>query len=315
YRELMTREEKRLIFERLGVDYLVEYPFRAETAAVTPEDYVNRFLIDQMNAKLIVAGEDVSFGKNGAGDAAMLCNLVGKHNKAMHSVTKIVENAVSQEITDEINENNTEVKIIPKICLDGQQISSTLLRSVVSDGNMELASRLAGDDFSIAGTVQRGNRIGHTLGMPTANLYPPADKLLPPNGVYFSRTVVYKKEGNGIALKSGADRNRGEQDVQTERMSESGLQICYGITNIGCKPTIGEKHPRISVETYLFDFDEDIYDCMIEVRLCHFQRREQQFDGLDALKSQMEKDAEACRAYFMDKKCMHHMDADTAVDV
>ncbi|MCR5339663.1 MAG: bifunctional riboflavin kinase/FMN adenylyltransferase [Lachnospiraceae bacterium] len=271
YRELMTREEKRLIFERMGIDYLVEYPFRAETAAVTPEDYVNRFLIDQMNARLIVAGEDVSFGKNGAGDAEMLCNLVG---------------------------TRAEVKIIPKICLDGRQISSTLLRSVVAEGNMELASRLAGDDFSIAGIVQKGNRIGRTLGMPTANLYPSDDKLLPPNGVYFSKTVVYEKDDHRKIPELKTEKEMSRADATLNEISKPGSRVFYGITNIGCKPTIGEKHPRISVETCLFDFDEDIYDCLIEVRLCHFQRKEQQFDGLDALKAQMERDAQACREYF-----------------
>jgi riboflavin kinase/FMN adenylyltransferase len=245
-------EEKRSLFEEMGIDYLVEYPFGRETAAVTPEDYVNRFLLDQMHAKLIVAGEDVSFGKNGAGDAETLEELAEAYNLDP-----------SREASDAVS-----IKIIPKVCLHGNEISSTLVRSCVHEGDMEKASEYLGQPFVIRGTVQRGNRIGHSLGMPTANLYPKENKLLPPNGVYFSESVT--------------------QDGQIRR----------GITNIGSKPTIGESVPRISVETYLFDFDEELYDRTLEVRILHFCRAEQKFFGLDELKAQMQKDADLCREYF-----------------
>ncbi|MCR5283886.1 MAG: riboflavin biosynthesis protein RibF [Lachnospiraceae bacterium] len=252
FRELLTVEEKRSLFEEMGIDYLVEYPFGRDTAAVMPEDYVNRFLLDQMHARLIVAGEDVSFGRNGAGDAETLEELAEAYNMDP-----------ARDASDRVS-----IRIIPKVCLGGREISSTLVRECVHEGDMEKAAEYLGQPFVIRGMVQRGNRIGHSLGMPTANLYPKENKLLPPNGVYFSESVT-----------------------------QDGL-IRRGITNIGSKPTIGEAVPRISVETYLFDFDQELYDRTLEVQILHFCRAEQKFFGLDELREQMQKDADACRAYF-----------------
>ena len=262
YRELMTREEKRRMFEKLGVDYLVEYPFGRETAAVTPEDYVNQFLLGKMNARLIAAGEDVSFGKNGAGDATLLQEQVRLFNEGRGEAER------------------ADVKILPKICRNGEEISSTLVRSVLSEGRMEETTQLLGRPFFISGIVSEGNRLGRSLGMPTANLYPEVQKLLPPNGVYFSKCMILDEEG----------RDEG--------------RIFGGITNIGCKPTIAEKERRISVETTLFDFDEDIYGRQICVELLHHHRIERQFADLEALKAQMKQDAEACRQFLVDSGIM-----------
>lgn len=255
FKELMTREEKRLRFEQMGVDYLVEYPFCAETAAVSPEDYVNRFLLDQMHARLIAAGEDVSFGKGGAGNAALLKDRIDKRNKAASGSGK---------------EETVSLCVIPKICWQGQEISSTLVREYVKKGEMETAAQLLGEAYSINGIVSEGNRLGRNLGMPTANLYPEAGKLLPPNGVYFSRVLLYT-EG-------------------TER-------IFRGITNIGYKPTIQGSAPKMGVETNLFDFDEDIYGQRIQVQLQHFHRPEKKFGSLQELTEQMKKDAKAREAW------------------
>ena len=238
--ELMTREEKRQAFEKLGIDYLVEYPFSRETAAVSPRDYVEEFLLEKMHAGFIAAGEDVSFGDRGAGDAALLREIAGKHN--------------------------VQVRIIKKICHGDREISSTFVREALVKGDMELVNELLSEPYFISGTVQHGNRIGRTLGMPTVNLHPQEGKLLPPNGVYFS-TVTY------------------------------GQQIFYGVTNIGYKPTVEDTH-RMGVETYIFDFNEDIYEKDITVHLFHFERPEQKFAGLNELKAAIAKNVADGKRYF-----------------
>jgi riboflavin kinase/FMN adenylyltransferase len=239
-RELMTREEKRSRFESLGIDYLVEYPFHARTAAVSPQDYVESFLLDKMNARFIVAGEDISFGDKGAGNAALLKELAQK--------------------------KGTQVRILRKICHNGREISSTYVREEVCRGNMEEVTALLEEPFFVSGIVEHGNRIGRTLGMPTVNLHPDRHKILPPHGVYFS-TVTY------------------------------GEQLFYGVTNIGYKPTIeGEK--RLGVETYIYDFNEDIYDKSIVVHLHHFERPEKKFADLSELKAAIAQNVQDGKLYF-----------------
>lgn len=239
-KELMTREEKRICFRQMGIDYLVEYPFHEKTAAVLPEDYVNQFLIHKMNARFIAAGEDVSFGRKGAGNAALLKEIAQKQG--------------------------VQVRIIRKICHDGREISSTYVREEVQKGNMELAARLLGEPFFISGKVMHGNRIGHTLGMPTVNLHPDEQKIMPPFGVYFS-TVTY------------------------------GQQTFYGVTNIGYKPTVEQKR-QLGVETYIYDFDKDIYGKDIMVHLHHYERPEQKFENLEQLKQAIARNVSDGKRYF-----------------
>lgn len=240
-KELMTSQEKRMCFARMGIDYLVEYPFHEQTAAVAPEDYVNQFLLEKMNARFIAAGEDVSFGYKGAGNAALLKGLA--------------------------QQKGAEVRIIKKICHKGVEISSSYVRNEVEKGNMELVTELLEEPFFIMGKVQHGNRIGRTLGMPTVNMHPEEGKLMPPKGVYFS-TVTY------------------------------GEQIFYGVTNIGYKPTVASANPRLGVETYIYDFDEDIYGKDITVHLHHFERPEQKFANLEELKEAIAGNVEGGRKYF-----------------
>ncbi len=243
-KELMTREEKRIAFEEMGVDYLVEYPFGAQTAAVSPKDYVNEFLLDKMNAKFIAAGEDVSFGRKGAGNAKLLMEL---------SIQRGVQ-----------------VRVIKKLCHSGREISSSYVRQEVENGNMELVTELLDEPFFISGTVERGNQIGRKLGMPTVNLHPQLMKIMPPGGVYFS-TITY------------------------------GQQTFYGVTNIGYKPTVESadgKGNRLGVETYIYDFDEDIYDKDIVVHLHHYERGEQKFKNLDELREAIQGDVEKGKKYF-----------------
>lgn len=237
--DLTTIEEKRKIFEEAGVDYLIEYPFYQEIADMDPEIYISKVLVEQLNAKCIVAGEDVSFGKKGLGDCRLL------KEKAM--------------------QYGYEVVIIDKVLYKGKEVSSTYVREAVRQGDMELADQLLGQPYHVEGTIVHGRHLGSSLGMPTVNIVPPEQKLLPPNGVYFS---YIKMNGN----------------------------IYQGITNIGTKPTVSGE-AVMGVETYIYDFSRDVYGQEAEVYLLHYKRPEMRFDGIEALKAQMATDIAKGREY------------------
>ncbi|WP_022764668.1 bifunctional riboflavin kinase/FAD synthetase [Butyrivibrio sp. XPD2006] len=231
-RQLFTKDEKRREFKKLGIDILIEFPLTEQTAATEPEDFVRRILVGQINADYIAAGTDVTFGAGGRGDQYLLKSLAG--------------------------ELFYELALIDKVRMDGAEVSSTRVRNEVADGNMVMAERLLGSYYSVSGIVEHGRHIGHTIGIPTVNILPPEDKLLPPFGVYSSKVHL-------------------------------GGKVYDGMTNIGRKPTISEKE-KVGVETYIYDYDGDAYGEFIEVELLRFVRPEMKFDNLDMLKAQINSD-------------------------
>lgn len=159
-RELSTREEKRRILEKLGVDILVEFPMTKETAGMEPELFVEEILIKRMHTKWIVAGTDVSFGNKGAGNAELLNTLAHKYGYGITTIEKV-------KYAD-------------------REISSTLVRELLEQGKMEEVTELLGEPYTICGNVVHGKALGRKLGMPTVNIVPKKTKLLPPCGVYCS---------------------------------------------------------------------------------------------------------------------------------
>lgn len=246
--ELSTLEEKCRIFENAGVDYLIEYPFHQEIADMQPESYIKEVLAGMMHAKCVVAGEDVSYGKCGAGDYQLLQKMAADYGY--------------------------EVILIDKVLYDGKEVSSTYVREEVGRGNMELAAELLGMPYSVRGEVIHGKKFGRTIGMPTVNLLPPQNKLLPPKGVYYSYVYLHSKNG-----AMPYDRRR-----------------IAAITNIGTKPTVDQRSV-MGVETYLYDFSGDVYGDAMEVYLLKYKRPEMRFDGVDALKAQMAADIAEGRKY------------------
>jgi len=158
-----------------------------------------------------------------------------------------------------------ELEVVEKETYEGSEISSSRVRAALEKGDMELVQTLLGYPYTVQGEVLHGRHIGRTLGMPTTNLIPSAGKLLPPNGVYATVTHLDGKKR-------------------------------YGITNIGYKPTVGEYFR--GVETYLFDFDGDLYGKNITVELHAFERPERKFASMEALREQMHRDIEFGRKYF-----------------
>lgn len=238
-KELTTKAEKRAVFQNMGVDVLIEFPLNRETAATDPIIFLQKYLVKQMRTAYICAGTDLSFGREGAGNYELL-----------------------QQYADAYG---YQVELIDKVKMDGEDVSSTRVRDAVRAGQMEAVTRMLGAPYSVTGKVEHGKRLGRTIGMPTANLLPEQDKLLPPNGVYYSQVIL-------------------------------GDKTYRGISNIGCKPTVSDRQ-IMGVETYLYDFEGDIYGKDIAVRLLSFRRPERKFDGIESLKAQMERDIEAGRFY------------------
>lgn len=230
--ELTTKEEKRLLFERMNVDILIEFPMTAETAAIPPEAFIMDILVKRMNTRFIAAGNDLSFGAGGAGNADLLRRLAPALG--------------------------FRVKIIRKICLDGREVSSTCLRSKVEAGDLVAAEKLMGMSYMVAGRVVEGRHIGRTLGFPTVNIIPGQSKLMPPDGVYFS------------SVRAGGRTYR-------------------ALSNVGSNPTVAQDGP-MRLESYLYDFDREIYGEDIEVYLHAFHRPERRFDDIEALRCQLEED-------------------------
>lgn len=241
-KELSTIEEKRRIFEKAGVDYLIEYPFHQEIADMEPEVFVKEVLAGRLRAKCVVAGEDVSFGKKGAGNYNLLQELASNCGY--------------------------QVILIEKVSYQDKEVSSTYVREEVRKGNMELAAQLLGTPYHVGGKIIHGRQLGRTIGMPTVNLLPPSEKLLPPKGVYYSYVVLHGGEENKLPA----------------------------ITNIGTKPTVDDRC-MMGVETYIYNFDQDVYGEELEVYLLKFKRPEMCFDGVDALKRQMAKDLAEGKQY------------------
>ena len=171
-RELSTNEEKRKLFEEIGIDILVEFPFNKETAATSPEDFVIDILVKRMNAKYVAAGTDLSFGAKGKGNFALMSSLAHHLGFEAHKIDKIERN--------------------------GKVISSTLIRSLVEKGEMEEAAACLGAPYRITGKIVHGRALGRRIGIPTLNQIPPSDKLLPPFGVYYSEVKADGKVYKGM---------------------------------------------------------------------------------------------------------------------
>lgn len=240
---LTVNHEKEKLFESMGIDYLIECPFTEEIMRMEPEIFVET-IVKNLNVKYLVVGKDFHFGHNRRGDYRML--------------------------QDYAPQCGYEVKVVEKIQENGRDISSTYIREEIAAGSIEKANMLLGYDFFVEGRVLHGEHLGKTvLGIPTINLLPPEEKLLPPSGVYVTIT-----EYDGVRYQ--------------------------GITNVGCKPTIKGKHP-IGVETHLFNVSENLYGRDVRISFLHMVREEQKFDSLESLKAHMEQDIRYGKKYFNTK--------------
>lgn len=237
-RMLSSIEEKAQAVYDLGVDYVLVLPFTQEFAQLSPRDFVKTILVDQLHVDTIVIGYDHRFGKNRAGDFLSLL-------------------ALAQEFHFQVQE-------IPASEIDAIAISSTRIRKALSNKQLNEANTLLGKPYILTGIVTEGQKLGRTIGFPTANLdIQDPYKLIPPSGVYA-----------GYCL------------LENERYK----MVC----NIGYRPTVNGQNLR--VEAHIFDFDKNIYGRPISLFLVQYLRNEQKFDSLESLKTQILIDAQQAQS-------------------
>ena len=235
-RLLTSLAEKKEILLGMGVDRIEVLPFTKEFSCMTTEQYL-RMLMEDFGAKTVLLGYD---------------NRVGKDSLGADQVAMVAESLGLEVIrTDMVPSEH------------GYAVSSTKIRERIEAGDVAAAAAMLGYEYSLYGVVVAGNRLGRTLGFPTANmqLYEPL-KLIPGNGVYF---------------------------VKVETMEHE----YYGMCNVGCRPTIASSNAR-TIETHIFDFDEDIYGLDLKITFVKRIREEVKFDSLEALKQQLERDKALC---------------------
>lgn len=233
------KEKIRLIAE-LGIDYLFIVHFTQEFANLLPQEFVDQYIIG-LNVAHVVAGFDYTYGRLGKGTMETL---------PFHS----------RELFDHT--------VVPKIELDHEKISSSLIRSKISEGKTNELPSLLGRFYTISGTVVHGDKRGRTIGFPTANVDTADHYLLPPPGVYSVRFFVKGKWHDGVC-------------------------------NVGYKPTFyGENSKKLSIEVHVFDFHEDIYGEHVIVEWHEHLRKERKFSSANELVAQIEKDKIEALFYF-----------------
>lgn len=237
---IYTEEEKLAVLNRSGIDVLVSYPFTEETRSIEPENFIRDVLVEKLDAKVIVVGNDFRFGRGRRGDVDMLKQYEAEYGfKVIACEKKRYHNDV---------------------------ISSSAIRKALRDGDMETVNAMLGSPYMLKAEVIHGRKLGRTMGMPTINMKPSTSKLLPPYGVYATRTLI-----DGIYYD--------------------------GVTNIGFKPTVGEEN-FVGVETYIFDYDKDLYDKIVEVEFYYYQRPELKFASVEELIIKMQEDIVITKNYF-----------------
>lgn len=227
-----TQERKYELIKQNGIDHLVIIPFTKKFAQTDASEFVENILVDKIGVHELVVGYDHHFGKNRQGSFEELLGLAAKHGFGL--------------------------KKIPAQDVDNIAVSSTKIRNALNEGNIKTANQLLGYEYSITGPVVGGNKIGHKIGFPTANIDLQDEyKLITAIGVYACR-IMY----NG--------------------------QLYHGMGNIGYRPTINNSD--LTIEVHIFDFDLDIYDETITIFFVDRIRDEVKFENLEALKQQLTRD-------------------------
>ena len=239
---LSTVEDRvRLMRRHYGIEEVVVAPFDA-MQRMDWEDFVRRYLAEDLGVVHVVAGHDFHFGYMGKGNPD---RLQGK----------------CQEL-------GMGCDIIEKVEQDGITISSTYIRTLVAQGEMERAAQFLGHPHSLTQTVTHGKGIGHSaLGFPTVNLRVPEGVIVPAFGVYATRVWF---DGQSRAA----------------------------VTNVGVRPTVQDNDGRVTVEGFILDFDGDLYSHQVRVEFCKRLRGEQKFPTMQALSDEIRRNAEQTREYF-----------------
>lgn len=224
----------------MGFDILVNVPFDEHIMKMQAHDFFSDIVRDKLNAGYVSVGFNYTYGARATGRPDTLrseCEAAG-----------------------------IGVSIHDAVIVDGDVVSSTLIREMIATGNMEMTAKLLGRPYSFTGMVKHGKRLGSRMGIPTINIPAPDRQMLPPNGVYFSRILI-----DGVTYIS--------------------------VSNIGVNPTVNNDSRRKTIETNIFDFDDDAYGKEVTVFFDHFSRGERKFRNQEELFAQIARDCENARNY------------------
>ena len=237
---ISTNQQRMDWFGAVGMEAAVVLPFTKELAALTAEEFADQILVRQLQVRAVVVGENFKFGRGKAGDVKLLRELGMRYG--------------------------FEVAVHTPVMMDGEVISSTLIRKLVAEGDVRHAARLLGRPFSLTGEVMSGTGTGRKLLFPTLNLRP-EQELLPAKGVYITRTVM---DGETNSHRS--------------------------VTNVGVRPTFNGS--GLSIETHLLDYSGNFTPRRMEIRLWKKLRDEKKFSSVDDLRAQIAKDIASANHYF-----------------
>ena len=236
---LMTAQEKRIYLSG-KLDYLVNCPFSDDFRHLSAGDFVDKVIKGVFHADYVVIGTDFQFGYGKEGDAGFL-----KEHEEQYGYQTVV---------------------VDKERYHGREISSTYIKEVVQEGDVELAFVLLGYHYGVTGIVEHGKALGRNLGFPTFNVEWPREKMIPQRGVYVSRSLV-----DGVWYG--------------------------GISNIGVKPTVSAEG-RVLIESYLFGYEGDAYGKTVYTELLKFCRPEQKFRSVEEMRIYINRDIAYGRSYF-----------------
>lgn len=230
-KNIIANYEKIEILKSMKVDYIVNIPFDEYMTKISGQDFVKEILLDTLGAKKIIVGHDFTFARNKEGNTKLLKEL-----------SKIY---------------GFELEIVNPIKLDNVRVSSTNIRNLISDGDVEKAYKYLGRYYKLCGEVIHARKIGRTIGFPTANISIDENMIVPKVGIYATKVYI-----NG--------------------------KTYYGATNIGYNPTVNGTN--LSIETNILEFDDDIYGKNITIEFLQRIRDEKKFNGIEELKNQLQKD-------------------------
>lgn len=237
-KRLTTPLERAQQMALCGVDWLCVHDFTRSVADLEPEEFLDR-IRDIYNPAALVCGYNYTFGRRGAGDGELIQRYAEAHD--------------------------IWAAVIPAVEIDGEPVSSTRVRKVLQQGDVEEAARLMGHAYTLSGPVVHGKHMGHVLGFPTANVAWPKDKVIPGFGVYACRLTA---EG----------------------------QTMRAVVNVGCHPTLPEG--GVTVEAYALEECPDLYGKRARVTFLKRLRAEQTFPDAEALKAQIRRDRLQAEIYF-----------------
>ncbi|MBT3980933.1 MAG: bifunctional riboflavin kinase/FAD synthetase [Bacteriovoracaceae bacterium] len=235
-----TYNERRCLLEAHGADYIIEMPFTRDFSTTTPEDFLEKDIFCGPTISQLILGYDFVFGSNKIGNFDSICSYCAK--------------------------KNVEVQRQSEFSLEGEVISSTMVRNSLCEGDIESANKYLGRNYFISGGVVKGEGRGRQIGFPTANISFSSKRITPERGVYITRTN-YKE-----------------------------MKYC-SLTNIGLNPTFGHRE-TLSVETHILDFDKDIYGENIMVDFVKKLRDEKKFNSVNDLIVQIKEDVVHAKRYF-----------------